>query len=71
MSKPEKYIIVIEKDFGEYVPRGWWETGSNVIHPYEYEWMRLSSEKNRHIPLREVRWFSLSVESHERSGSGE
>lgn len=34
-------------------------------------WMRLSSGKNRHIPLREVRWFSLSVESHERSGSGE
>ena len=29
-------------------------------------WMRLASGKNRHIPLREVRWFSLASESHER-----
>ncbi len=28
-------------------------------------WMRLK-EGNRHIPLREVRWFSLSPESHEQ-----
>ena len=37
MSKKEKWIIVIEKDFGEYVAYGWWETGSNIIHPYEYD----------------------------------
>jgi hypothetical protein len=27
-------------------------------------WMRLSDGKNRHIPLRNVRWFGLSKESH-------
>ncbi|SMC38345.1 hypothetical protein [Papillibacter cinnamivorans] len=27
-------------------------------------WMRLSDGQNRHIPLRSVRWFSLSKESH-------
>lgn len=28
-------------------------------------WMRLSDRKNRHIPLRNVRWFSSTPESHE------
>lgn len=28
-------------------------------------WMRLSTEQNRHIPLRSVRWFSTTPESHE------
>lgn len=28
-------------------------------------WMRLSNGKNRSIPLRSVRWFGLSKESHE------
>jgi hypothetical protein len=28
-------------------------------------WMRLADGGNRHIPLRSVRWFSTSVESHE------
>ena len=28
-------------------------------------WLRLSDKSNRHIPLRNVRWFSLSIESHE------
>ena len=28
-------------------------------------WMRLVDGKNRHIPLRQVRWFSLSKESHQ------
>ena len=27
-------------------------------------WLRLK-DSNRHIPLRQVRWFSLSEESHE------
>jgi len=27
-------------------------------------WMRLTDGGNRHIPLRSVRWFSLSKESH-------
>lgn len=28
-------------------------------------WMRLEDGKNRHIPLRSVRWFGLSKESHQ------
>lgn len=28
-------------------------------------WMRLTDGKNRHIPLRSVRWFGLSQESHQ------
>ena len=31
-------------------------------------WMRLISEQNRHIPLRSVRWFSQTPESHEQNG---
>lgn len=31
-------------------------------------WMRLADGANRHIPLRSVRWFSLSKESHEKTG---
>jgi hypothetical protein len=27
-------------------------------------WMRLTSGSNRHIPLRQVRWFSTDPESH-------
>jgi hypothetical protein len=27
-------------------------------------WMRLTSGKNRHIPLRSVRWFATTPESH-------
>lgn len=35
-------------------------------------WMRLSDGQNRHIPLRSVRWFSLSNESHaEAAQTGE
>lgn len=28
-------------------------------------WMRLENGSNRHIPLRQVRWFSVTPESHE------
>ena len=28
--------------------------------------MRLTIGQNRHVPLKEVRWFSLTPESHER-----
>lgn len=28
--------------------------------------LRLSDGKNLHIPLRQVRWFGMSKESHER-----
>jgi len=33
-------------------------------------WMRLTSGQNRHIPLRQVRWFSQTPESHERAEGG-
>ena len=28
-------------------------------------WMRLEDGNNRHIPLRQVRWFGTSIESHQ------
>lgn len=31
-------------------------------------WMRLEDGNNRHIPLREVRWFGTSIESHQNTG---
>jgi len=31
-------------------------------------WMRLADGQNRHIPLSQVRWFSLSNESHAKEG---
>jgi hypothetical protein len=31
-------------------------------------WLRLDDGANRHIPLRAVRWFSLSIESHATRG---
>ena len=33
-----------------------------------YLWMRLIDGQNRHIPLNQVRWFSLSKESHAVKG---
>lgn len=33
-------------------------------------WMRLESGQNRHIPLRQVRWFSQTPESHEATDEG-
>ena len=34
-------------------------TGSDLL------WMRLEDGGNRHVPLRQVRWFSTTPESHE------
>lgn len=34
--------------------------GSDIL------FLRLADGKNRHIPLRQVRWFSMSIESHQR-----
>lgn len=31
-------------------------------------WMRLEDGANRHIPLRQVRWFGTSIESHQNTG---
>jgi hypothetical protein len=33
-------------------------------------WMRLTSGQNRHIPLRGVRWHSVTPESHEAVPNG-
>ena len=33
-----------------------------------YLWIRLEDGNNRHIPLIQVRWFGLSVESHQVNG---
>jgi hypothetical protein len=30
-------------------------------------WMRLRNGNNRHIPLRQVRWFSVNPESHKNA----
>lgn len=49
----------------------WWD---GYLEEFECEevrfgcdllWMRLSNGQNRHIPLRHVRWYSLTPESHE------
>jgi len=37
---------------------------SEVRFGSSYLWLRLTDGQNRHIPLHQVRWFSLSVESH-------
>lgn len=34
-------------------------------------WMRLESGANRHIPLRSVRWFGMTKESHQRETCSE
>ena len=31
-------------------------------------WMRLENGNNRHIPLRMVRWFGTTIESHQNTG---
>lgn len=31
-------------------------------------WMRLKDGNNRHIPLRQVRWFVMSEEIHQMNG---
>lgn len=64
MSKEEKWIIVIENDCGEYAVHGWWETGINVIHPYEYnsssDAMRAAFELSKDVGNCKV------VQKHER-----
>jgi len=51
----------------------WWD---GYLELFEYEcvrfgsdllWIRLKNGKNRHIPLRHVRWFSVYPESHEET----
>ena len=46
---------------------GYLETfeASEVRFGSDLLFMRLTNGQNRHIPLRTVRWFSMSQESHE------
>lgn len=45
---------------------GYLETfeASEVRFGCDLLWMRLSDGANRHVPLRSVRWFSVTPESH-------
>lgn len=50
----------------------WWDgyleefRATEVRFGCDYLWMRLDNGANRHIPLRMVRWFGMTVESHQR-----
>ena len=52
----------------------WWDGYMEVFKATEVRfgsdllWMRLEDGTNRHIPLRMVRWFGTSIESHEKNG---
>ena len=49
----------------------WWDgyletfDATEVRFGCDLLWMRLANGSNRHIPLRQVRWYSTSIESHE------
>ena len=49
----------------------WWDgyleefEASEVRFGSDLLWIKQVDGKNRHIPLRQVRWFSLYPESHE------
>lgn len=48
----------------------WWDGYLETFHAREVRfgsdllWLRLANGQNRHIPLRNVRWFSQDPESH-------
>ena len=52
----------------------WWDGYMEVFEATEVRfgsdllWMRLKDGTNRHIPLRMVRWFGTSIESHQKNG---
>lgn len=51
----------------------WWDgylerfEATEVRFGCDLLWMRLEGGENRHIPLRQVRWFSTTPESHATS----
>ena len=62
-SKPESIISVSVRWFDGYLEEfvcGEVRFGSDLL------WVRLSNGKNRHIPTRQVRWYSITPESHEK-----
>lgn len=52
----------------------WWDgykedfKATEVRFGSDLLWMRLEDGNNRHIPLRMVRWFGTSIESHQNTG---
>lgn len=52
----------------------WWDGYLETFEATEVRfgcdllWMRLANGSNRHIPLRQVRWYSMGIESHEPKG---
>lgn len=52
----------------------WWDgykedfRATEVRFGSDLLWMRLEDGNNRHIPLRMVRWFGTSIESHQNTG---
>ena len=54
----------------------WWDGYAEQFEVNEVRfgsdllWMRLANGQNRHIPLRQVRWFSVNPESHEEGERG-
>lgn len=52
----------------------WWDgykedfRATEVRFGSDLLWMRLEDGNNRHIPLRMVRWFGTSIESHQITG---
>jgi len=52
----------------------WWDgymevfEATEVIFGSDLLWMRLKDGNNRHIPMRQVRWFGTSIESHQNTG---
>ena len=59
---PEKIIIVNVRWFDGYLEV--FEC-TEVRAGWALLWMRLLEGSNRHIPLQNVRWFSVTPESHE------
>ena len=49
----------------------WWDGYFEAFEAEEVRfgsdllWLKLSNGQNRHVPLRQVRWFSVYPESHE------
>ena len=52
----------------------WWDgykedfRATEVRFGSDLLWMRLEDGNSRHIPLRMVRWFGTSIESHQNTG---
>lgn len=66
--KKKKVNVVTVRWFDSYLEEF---KATEVRFGSDIMFLRLASGKNRHIPLRQVRWFSMSQESHERNHTKE